>query len=79
MGFKSGHGQWGSLLTGGLGLDMAMGLYLGGGGGSLPGRWRRVSTSAVGWAAMVFNLRFLFLVGRLNEIGFNMVYSIVYF
>ena len=44
MEYEFGHGQWGSNLAGGIVLDA--------GGGSLLVRWQRVPASTVGWAVM---------------------------
>jgi hypothetical protein len=76
-GFEFGHGRWGSLLAGGLGLDVAVGFCLGGGGVFRHRQW--VGRDGRRWAAIVFSLRFLFSVLRLDEIGFNLVYSRAYF
>jgi hypothetical protein len=79
-GFESRHGRLAMDSNLGMGGGFASGRWsrAGRGGGFLLGRWRHVPASAVGWAVMG-GLRFLFLVLRLNEVGFNLVYTRAYF
>jgi hypothetical protein len=79
-GFESGHGRLAVDSNLGLGGWFASGRWprVGRGSGFLLGRWRHVPASAVSWVVMG-DLRFLFSVLRLNEVGFNLVYTRAYF
>jgi hypothetical protein len=78
--FESGHGRLAVDSNLGMGGGFASGWWsrAGPGSGFLLGRWWHVLASVVGWAVMG-GLRFLFSVLRLNEVGFNLVYTRAYF